>query len=104
MKKLSIISTVLVLAVLFVVSSENSIRAAEVIVKVAPPPPVSVAVVGRAPSARHVWIPGYHAWKGGRYVWIPGHWMIPPRPGVVWVAPRWVHRGGGYVFVAGFWR
>src|SRR6476659_3010147 len=78
--------------------------AAEVFIKTAPPRPVSVAVVGKAPSPRHVWIPGYYNGVGGRYVWVPGRWMVPPRAGVVWVAPRWAPRNGGYVFVQGHWR
>ena len=77
---------------------------AEVIVRMAPPPPVSVVVVGRAPGPKYVWIGGYHRWNGTRYIWVAGRWMMPPRAGVVWVAPRWAPRGGGYVFIAGHWR
>jgi len=79
--------------------------AAEVIIKTAPPAPVSVAVVGVAPSARHVWIPGYYKGVNGRYVWVSGKWIVPPRAGAVWVPPRWDARpAGGYVFVPGHWR
>lgn len=79
--------------------------AAEVVIRTAPPAPVSVAVVGVAPSPRHVWTAGYYKGANGRYVWVPGRWIVPPRPGVVWVPPRWVARpAGGYVFVAGHWR
>ena len=79
--------------------------AAEVIIKTPPPAPVSVKVVGVAPSSRHVWIPGYYKGANGRYVWVPGKWMVPPRAGVVWVPPRWNARpAGGYVFVPGHWR
>jgi hypothetical protein len=79
-------------------------QAAEVIVKVAPPPPVSTTVVGVAPGRGYVWIQGYHRWNGSKYVWVPGKWVVPPRPGTVWVPPRWVQRPGGYVFVPGHWR
>lgn len=83
----------------------SALVTAEVIIKTAPPAPVSVAVVGVAPSARYVWTPGYYKGVNGRYVWVPGRWMVPPRAGVVWVPPRWVLRpNGGYVFVAGHWR
>ncbi len=77
---------------------------AEVIVQIAPPPPVSTAVIGVAPHRGYVWIPGYHRWDGRRYVWVAGRWAAPPRPGGIWVPPRWVPRHGGYVFVPGHWR
>jgi len=75
-----------------------------VIIKAAPPPPVSVAVVGRAPSSQYIWIPGYYKGTGGRYVWVGGRWMQPPHRGMVWVAPAWRRGSNGYVFVAGRWR
>lgn len=78
--------------------------AAEVIVRVAPPAPQSVVVLGRAPGPKYVWIGGYHTWNGNRYVWVAGRWALPPRGMTVWVAPRWAPRKGGYVFVAGRWR
>jgi len=79
-------------------------QGAEVIVKVAPPPPVSTTVIGVAPGPGYVWVPGYHRWNGARYVWVGGRWVLPPRPGAVWVPAHWVARPGGYVFVAGRWR
>lgn len=77
---------------------------AQVVVRVAPPPPASVAVIGRAPGPGYVWIGGYQRWDGRAYVWVPGRWVLPPRPGVVWISPRWVHTGGGWVFHKGYWR
>jgi len=77
---------------------------AEVIIKTAPPSPVSVAVIGHPPSPRHIWIPGYYKGVHGRYVWVPGRWMVPPRPGAVWVPARWASRPGGYAYVPGHWR
>lgn len=82
----------------------SAVYGAEVVVRVAPPAPQSVVVVGRAPGPKYVWIGGYQRWNGSRYVWVPGRWIVPPRAGAVWVAPRWVPRNGGYVFVAGRWR
>jgi hypothetical protein len=77
---------------------------AAVIIKTAPPPPVSVAVVGRAPSSLYVWTPGYYKGASGRYVWVAGRWMKPPRPGMVWVAPAWQKGPNGYAFIGGRWR
>lgn len=78
---------------------------ADELVLVPPPPPRHEVVLERErPSARHVWIYGYWAWRDGRHVWIAGHWEVPPHPYDVWVAPRWEHRGKGYVFISGHWR
>ena len=79
-------------------------EAAEVFVRISPPPPLNAQIVGVAPGPRHVWIPGYQSWNGRAYVWVPGRWIVPPRAGVVWIPPRWVPRRGGYVFVPGYWR
>lgn len=77
---------------------------ADIIIRTAPPAPVSVAVVGRAPSSKYIWIPGYYNGVNGRYVWVPGKWIIPPRHGAVWIPPRWIQKPNGYLFVAGHWR
>jgi len=84
--------------------TEPIVYAAEVIIKTAPPAPVSVAVIGRAPSSMFIWVPGYYKGVGGRYVWVAGKWMKPPRPGMVWVPPIWRQGPNGYVFVAGRWK
>ena len=84
--------------------SAAALIGADIVIKTRPPEPVSVAVVGRAPSARHVWVPGYYKGVGGRYVWVPGKWIIPPKPGQVWIPPRWMQVPSGYRFVPGHWR
>jgi hypothetical protein len=82
----------------------SMVCSAEVVVRMAPPAPQSVVVVGRAPGPKYVWTGGYYRWNGTRYVWVGGRWVVPPRAGTVWVAPHWVSRGDGFVFVAGRWR
>jgi hypothetical protein len=77
---------------------------AQAVVRIAPPAPQSVAVIGRAPSPKYKWTGGYYRWQGNRYVWVGGRWIIPPRAGAIWIAPRWVPRNGGYVFIAGRWQ
>jgi hypothetical protein len=67
------------------------------------PPPMREEVRPVAPSARHVWIAGHWAWRGGAHVWIPGHYALPPGEGYHWVQARWVQRGGGWVFYEGHW-
>jgi hypothetical protein len=78
--------------------------AREVIIQVAPPPPVRVGVVGVAPRRGYVWIEGYHAYRGGRYAWVPGRWARPPRPRAVWIPPHYNRVPRGWVFVPGHWR
>ena len=68
------------------------------------PPAVIVEVRGVAPSSDHVWIPGYHAWRGGDYVWVPGHWDRGPHPRAVWVNGQWKHHGDGWYWVDGHWK
>jgi hypothetical protein len=80
------------------------IGVAQTVIRVAPPPPVRVGVVGVAPAPGYVWMGGYQSWNGTRYVWVAGRWVRPPRAGVIWVSPRYVHSGGGWVFYKGYWR
>ena len=74
------------------------------VIRIAPPPPVRVGVVGVAPGPGYVWIGGYQRWNGNGYVWVPGRWVRPPRAGVIWVSPRYVNSGGTWVFHKGYWR
>ena len=67
------------------------------------PPAARVEVRTRAPSPRHVWVPGYWGWRGGRHVWIGGFWRMPPQPGHVWIEGRWVDSGGEWVWEEGRW-
>ena len=77
---------------------------AQTVIRVAPPPPVRVGVIGSAPGPGYVWTGGYQRWNGSGYVWVAGRWIRPPRAGVIWVAPRWARSGGGWVFHNGYWR
>ncbi len=76
---------------------------AQVIVRIAPPPPV-VEVRGPRPGAEFVWVDGYHRWEGERYVWTPGRWDRPPHPGARWVAHRWVRVHDHWELRPGHWR
>lgn len=80
------------------------IGSAQTVIRVAPPPPVRVGVVGVAPAPGYVWVGGYQRWTGNGYVWVAGRWVRPPRVGVVWVQPRYVHTGNTWVFHKGYWR
>jgi hypothetical protein len=77
---------------------------ARVYVRVGPPAAV-VEVRTAAPSARHVWIGGYHRWDGNAYVWAPGRWELPPAGHNAWVAGHWSHHASnGWYWVEGHWR
>ncbi len=56
-----------------------------------------------APSARHVWVPGYWSWNSTKHVWVAGLWSLPPQPNVAWVEPKWVNESGAWLFFEGSW-
>jgi hypothetical protein len=68
------------------------------------PPPMRREFYGRAPSPRHVWVPGYYTWAGHDYAWHNGYWAMPPRPQAMWVPGYWRPQNGIQVFINGFWR
>jgi hypothetical protein len=68
------------------------------------PPALRIETPPPRPSVKHVWVPGFWAWKSDDYAWAPGAWMMPPEPAAVWVPPRFEKRSTGNVFVSGFWR
>jgi hypothetical protein len=89
---------------LFAFLLTTGIASAQVVIRIGPPPPVHVGVVGVAPGPGFVWVEGYHRWDGGRYVWVPGEWRMPPRPRARWVPPHYRRFRGGWAFVPGHWR
>ena len=70
-----------------------SVCAADVFVRVGPPPERVEVVPG--PRHGYVWAPGYWNYHGHRHVWVGGHW-VRERPGYVYQSPRWVERNGGW--------
>jgi hypothetical protein len=66
------------------------------------PPAARYEVIGRAPSARHFWAPGYYRWSGARYNWVGGSWMVR-RPGLRFVPAHYTNVGGFHHFVPGRW-
>jgi WXXGXW repeat (2 copies) len=80
------------------------IGVAQTVIRIAPPPPARVGMVGVSPGSGYVWVGGYQRWNGNGYVWVPGRWARPPRAGLIWVSPRYVRSGGGWVFYKGYWR
>src|SRR5437588_2424355 len=69
-----------------------------------PPPPPRAEVQPVAPSARHIWIAGHWAWRGGAHVWLSGAWVVPPESNVIWEPARWANEGGEWRFFEGHWR
>ena len=68
-------------------------------VDVAPPPP-QAEVIPVAPSASHVWLPGYWNWNPGmrRHVWVAGHYAMRQH-GAVWQNAQWVRFGPRWRYV-----
>lgn len=74
------------------------------LVRVPPPPPRAVGVVGYAPGPGYVWIDGHWDWRGRSWYWAPGRWALPPRPNATWVPGRWTPQRGGHRWRPGHWR
>ncbi|HVY45495.1 MAG TPA: hypothetical protein VHB21_06425 [Minicystis sp.] len=91
-------------------SQEDAAAAPSTDANIPAPPAAKVEVQGTAPSAHHVWMPGFWRWEAPRrtYVWVPGFWhdrllvapYAPPAPRFEPV--RFVPHG--YVWAPGFWR
>jgi hypothetical protein len=72
--------------------------AAQVYVRVGPPPPRYEAVPVARPG--FAWQNGEWVWNGNRYVWRPGHWVRHPGH---WVPAHWRRTPDGWVRVEGHW-
>ena len=57
---------------------------------------------GRAPSARHFWVNGYHKYVNGRYIWVGGHWDTQ-RGNMIYVQPHYDRVDGHHRYVPGHW-
>ena len=73
--------------------------AAQVYVRVGPPPPRYEAMP-RRPGPGYSWQAGEWFWNGNRYVWHPGHFV---RHGGHWVPAHWRRTPHGWVRVPGHW-
>jgi hypothetical protein len=74
---------------------------AEAFVDSEPPEPV-YEERPRAPSAAHLWTPGFWDWGGARWIWRAGMWRMRPT-GRVYVPPHYEVVGGRVVYVRPFW-
>jgi hypothetical protein len=75
--------------------------AAEVYVRVAPPPPRAEAVP--EPRRGRVWVAGHWDWRNRQHHWVPGTW-ISARRGYTYNQPQWVERDGRWSMSRGNWR
>lgn len=107
MKRLTLSAAVIALALPDLLSAAPRVvrvrPARRVYVRVAPPR-VIVEAPPPAPSARHVWVGGFHRWDGRAYVWVPGRWELGPRAGAVWVSGHWKNTPHGWEWIEGHWR
>lgn len=79
------------------------IYAAQVYVRVAPPP-LRREVIPVRPGHRYVWRGGHWWWHRGRWVWARGAWVIGPHVGARWVPGHWAHHHHGWAWRPGHWR
>jgi hypothetical protein len=90
------LSTVLVLSGLLLSNCSGYVIASG-------PPMAQTEIILQAPSAYHVWIPGYYEYRSGSYVWITGHYRVPPR-GRTYVPGYWQKTDRGYKNHKGHWK
>lgn len=74
--------------------------AAEIVVRVAPPPVRSEMVP--APRRGYIWTPGHWEWRRQQHVWVGGAWLRD-RPGYMYRNPEWRQRDGRWVMQHGGW-
>lgn len=93
--------TILAVMLAASIGAVASSASAEIIVRVAPPPPRTEVI----PPARHgrVWVAGHWGWQNGHHHWVPGTW-IRERPGYHYSQPNWVERDGRWHMQSGNWR
>ena len=77
-----------------------ALAAADVYVRIGPPPPRYEVVPAVRPG--WVWQPGYWSWNGHRYVWFRGH-RVRAHRGEHWVPHRWVGNGHRWRMEGGRW-
>ena len=78
--------------------------AAQVYVRVGPPPPRHEVMP--PPPHEHpgwVWHEGYHRWDGHAYAWVPGTYVAPPYEHARWIPGHWDNTPRGYMWVDGHW-
>ncbi|WP_338873290.1 hypothetical protein WBJ53_30160 [Spirosoma sp. SC4-14] len=68
------------------------------------PPPPRVEVIPRAPSVRHVWVPGHYVRRGRNYIWVNGYYRVAPARYTAWAPGHWRQTRRGPVWVNGHWR
>jgi hypothetical protein len=61
-------------------------------------------ILGPAPRAGLVFVPGYYLWTDNRFLWIDPVWVPPPMIGAIWVEPNWVYENDEWIMQNGYWR
>ena len=74
---------------------------AQIIVRIAPPPPRAESVP--APRRGSIWVPGHWDWRNPQHVWVGGTW-VRERRGYSYNQPQWVERNGRWQMTRGNWR
>jgi hypothetical protein len=99
----SIIALATLVAVPALARAQVYVSAPSISVGIAPPA-ARFEVRPMAPSAAHVWTPGYWGWRGGAHVWVGGRYALPPAAGYGWLPARWERDAfGRWIFREGHW-
>lgn len=77
---------------------------AQVVVKVKPARPATVAAKPATIKSGHIWVDGHWKWNANKnkYIWVDGHWKSV-KAGHEWQAGYWVAANGGHKWVPGRW-
>lgn len=67
------------------------------------PPPPQIEVVGEAPKAGYIWIPGRWEWNED-WTWMSGQWTAKPDSATEWSPGHWARRDQGWIWIRGYWR
>ena len=100
----SLLSGLLLLAVMAVAMPSRSFGQLGISITIAPPMlPVYEQPVIAGPG--YIWTPGYWAWspEEGGYFWVPGTWVQPPQVGLLWTPGYWAWGGNSFIWNAGYW-
>lgn len=93
--------TLVITVLLSVLGGFGNTASADVLVRVAPPPPRYESVPAARPG--YVWAPGHWEWRRQQHVWVNGNW-IRERPGYRYKSPHWVERNGRWAMQPGGWQ
>lgn len=93
----------MILGMLFTLNvGTSTVAEAQIVVKVRPARPATMAKRPARARKGHVWIDGHWKGNGRGYVWVTGQW-VRARKGYRYTPGRWVTVRGGHRWQSGTW-